>query len=163
MKKSIFIALLAVLFSLSSNAQSNLKKVYDETIDPMEQIDKAVVKAKSTDKNVICQLGGNWCRWCLMFADFIEKDAELTKFINENFVFIHSNYNPRERADEKALTMLKRLGNPERFGFPVFVVLDETGKVIHTQDSSYLEEGNGYNRDKVVRFFQNWTPEAVVK
>ena len=59
--------------------------------------------------------------------------------------------------------MLDKLGHPERFGFPVFVVMDQTGKVIHTQDSSYLEEGNGYNRDKVARFFQNWTPEAVRK
>ena len=98
-----------------------------------------------------------------MFADFVEKDAELTQFIDENFVFIHSNYNPRERAGEKTLEMLKKLGNPERFGFPVFVVMDQTGKVIHTQDSSFLEEGNGYSRDKVVRFFQNWTPEAVVR
>lgn len=57
--------------------------------------------------------------------------------------------------------MLERLNNPERFGFPVLVVLDGKGNVIHTQDSSLLEEGNGYNRDKVIRFFSNWTPEAV--
>ena len=163
MKKHLLITLLAALISLTVSAQSNLKKVYNEEIDQVEQIDKALKQAKNEGKFVIAQVGGNWCRWCLMFADFIEKDAELTKFIDENFVFIHSNYNPRERADEKALAMLKKLGNPERFGFPVFVVMDESGKVIHTQDSSYLEEGNGYNRDKVVRFFQNWTPEAVVR
>jgi hypothetical protein len=83
--------------------------------------------------------------------------------VDRNFVFIHVNYNPRERADQKAEAMLKRLGNPGRFGYPVFVVLDEDGKVIHTQDSSFLEEGNGYNKTKVMRFFSNWTPEAVRK
>ncbi|MBR1990105.1 MAG: thioredoxin family protein [Firmicutes bacterium] len=163
MKRHLIVTAIAALLALTASAQSDLKKIYDENTDPVEQIDKAVRQAKKEGKFVISQVGGNWCRWCLMFADFVEKDAELTQFIDENFVFIHSNYNPRERAGEKTLEMLKKLGNPERFGFPVFVVMDQTGKVIHTQDSSFLEEGNGYSRDKVVRFFQNWTPEAVVR
>ena len=40
-------------------------------------------------------------------------------------------------------------------------VLDDEGKVIHMQDSSFLEEGQGYNQSKVLRFFKNWTPKAV--
>lgn len=163
MKRHLMIAAIAALLTLTASAQSNLKKIYDESIDPVEQIEKAVKQAEKEGKFVISQVGGNWCRWCLMFADFVAKDAELTQLIDENFVFIHSNYNPRERAGEKTLEMLKKLGNPERFGFPVFVVMDQNGKVIHTQDSSFLEEGNGYSRDKVTRFFQNWTPKAVVR
>ena len=163
MKRHLMIAAIAALLTLTASAQSNLKKIYDESIDPVEQIEKAVKQAEKEGKFVISQVGGNWCRWCLMFADFVAKDAELTQLIDENFVFIHSNYNQRERAGEKTLEMLKKLGNPERFGFPVFVVMDQNGKVIHTQDSSFLEEGNGYSRDKVARFFQNWTPKAVVR
>ena len=163
MKKILTFVLATAIMTVSAAAQSNLKKIYNEEIDPVEQIDKALKQAQKEGKFVISQVGGNWCRWCLMFADFVAKDDELTNFINEHFIFIHSNYNPRERADEKTLEMLDKLGHPERFGFPVFVVMDQTGKVIHTQDSSYLEEGNGYNRDKVARFFQNWTPEAVRK
>jgi len=150
---------------LAADAQSNLKKVYDENVDPMTQIDQAIAKADKEGKFVICQVGGNWCRWCLMFADFISKDSEIMDVINKNFVYIHVNYNPRERSDEakmkKAEAMLKILGNPGRFGYPVFVVLDQDGKVLHIQDSSFLEEGNGYNKTKVMRFFSNWTPEAV--
>ena len=56
---------------------------------------------------------------------------------------------------------MERLGNPGRFGYPVFVVLDGKGQVLHIQDSSFLEEGNGYDKEKVVRFFKSWTPEAV--
>ena len=57
--------------------------------------------------------------------------------------------------------MMKMLGNPARFGYPVFVVLDENGKVIHTQDSALLEEGDSYNKKKVMSFFKLWTPKAV--
>ena len=163
--KKLLVVLLAVLLSLSANAQTGLKKVYNEDINPVEQIDQAIVKAKSESKFVICQVGGNWCPWCLRFADFITNDTTISKVIDENFEYIHVNYNPRksggEAQQQKAAALMKRLNNCGRFGFPVFVVLDEKGEVIHIQDSSFLEEGQGYNQEKVLRFFKNWTPNAV--
>ena len=165
MKKKLMISIVGALFALTMQAQTALKKVYDESINPMEQIDQALVKAKSEGKFVICQVGGNWCPWCLRFADFITKDATISQVVDENFVYIHVNYNPRKsEGEEKALLakrMMERLNNPARFGFPVFVVLDDEGKVMHIQDSGFLEEGHGYDQKKVLRFFKNWTPKAV--
>ncbi len=159
MKKILTFAVLAVL-ALGANAQ--LKKVYNDDIDPMEQIDKAIAQANEQDKFVICQVGGNWCPWCLRFADFITKDEEIAKLVDDNFVYIHVSYNPRNTTNEtRDKAMLKRLGNPGRFGYPVFVVLNQDGNVIHIQDSSFLEEGKGYNKEKVLRFFKAWTPKAV--
>lgn len=143
----------------------SLKKVYNEEINPIEQIDQAVAKAKTEGKFVVCQVGGNWCPWCLKFADFIANDTAISKVIDENFEYIHVNYNPRKSQGpeqvEQGKALMKRLDNAGRFGFPVFVVLDEDGKIIHIQDSSFLEEGEGYNQEKVLRFFKNWTPSAV--
>ncbi len=160
MKKIITLAFTVFMFAVCTNAQSNLKKVYDENADQLEQISQAVKAAGDEGKHVICQVGGNWCKWCLMFAGFITSDNEISKIISDNYIYIHVNYNPRTPKDERAMKMLARLGNPERFGFPVLVVLDSKGNVIHTQDSSFLEEGNGYNRTKVIRFFTNWTPSS---
>ena len=155
--------LLMAIITLTVQAQT--KKVYDEEINQLEQIDKAVAEAKANGKFVIAQVGGNWCPWCLRFADFITNDSEIAKAISDNFVYIHVNYNPRksegEEKTKRAAQMLKRLNSPQRFGFPVFVVLDENGKVLHHQDSSFLEEGQGYNKEKVLRFFNSWTPKAV--
>ena len=165
MRKKIILSLLGVCLALTLNAQTALKKVYNEDINPIEQIDQALVKARSEGKFVICQVGGNWCPWCLRFADFITSDTAISNVIDESFVYIHVNYNPRKSEGEEkmqlAKQMLNRLNNPARFGFPVFVVLDEEGRVIHIQDSSFLEEGQGYNQEKVLRFFNNWTPKAV--
>ena len=155
----------AVCFTLTLNAQRGVKKVYNEDINPVEQIDQAVAKAKSEGKYVICQVGGNWCTWCLKFADFIMKDTTISNVIAANFEYIHVNYNPRKSQGEEKMAqgkaLMKRLNNAGRFGFPVFVVLDEEGKILHIQDSSFLEEGKGYNQEKVLRFFKNWTPKAV--
>ena len=163
MKKIHSILVLAVaLFFMAANAQeqTELKKVYNEEINPLEQIDQALAQAQVEGKFVICQVGGNWCPWCLRFADFITNDSTISAVIEQNFVYIHVNYHPR-KATEWSAAMMKRLNNPARFGFPVFVVLDEQGNVLHIQDSSFLEEGKGYNKEKVLRFFQNWTPKAV--
>ena len=165
--KRIVLALLAVLLTATMDAQTGQKKVYNEDVNPLEQIDQALVKARSEGKFVVCQVGGNWCPWCLRFADFITNDSTISKVIADNFEYIHVNYNPRksgtQEQQQQARALMNRLNNCGRFGFPVFVVLDEDGKVIHIQDSSFLEEGKGYNQEKVLRFFKNWTPSAVKK
>ena len=165
MMKKVILSFVAALITLMANAQTGPKKVYNEDINPIEQIDAAVMKAQSEGKFVICQVGGNWCPWCLRFADFITNDTTISKVISENFEYLHVNYNPRKSEGavkaQEAAALMKRLDNCGRFGFPVFVVLDESGKVIHTQDSSFLEEGQSYNQEKVLRFFKNWTPKAV--
>jgi len=163
--KKVILSLLVVCFTLTINAQTALKKVYNEDVNPIEQIEQAVVKANAEGKFVICQVGGNWCPWCLKFADFITNDSTISNLIADNFEYIHVNYNPRRSQSEEKQTqgiaLMKRLNNAGRFGYPVFVVLDEEGAILHIQDSSFLEEGEGYNQKKVLRFFKNWTPKAV--
>lgn len=159
------IMLLTCILTTVSQAQTTPKKVYDESLNPLEQIEKAVTKAKDEGKYVICQVGGNWCPWCLRFAEFMSNDEEISKLVDENFVYIHVNYRPRQSGNsdevERGQQLMKRLNNAGRFGFPVMVVLDEEGRVLHIQDSSFLEEGKSYNKEKVMRFFANWTRKAV--
>ncbi len=157
MKKTLLLAFLGLFIATCAFAQTPLKKVYNETIDPIAQIDSAVAKAKTSNKNVICQVGGNWCTWCLRFADFITNDADIKQIVDDNYEYIHVNYSGKNGNP----ALMKRLNNPSRFGYPVFVVLDNTGKVIHIQDSSFLESGQSYDKTKVIRFFKSWTPNAI--
>jgi len=167
MKKRLLMGLVAVfvtMLALAQEQQAPLKKVYDEQINPLEQIEQAVSQAAAEGKFIICQVGGNWCPWCLRFADFITNDSTISQVIEDNYVYIHVNYNPRassEASKQVGEQVMQRLNNPARFGFPVFVVLDSQGNVIHIQDSVFLEEGKGYNKEKTLRFFQNWTPAAL--
>ena len=152
-KRWILLAAL-ILLSVSGMAQG---RVYDVSIDAMEQIQKAVEEARATDRYVMCQVGGNWCPWCLRFAKFITEDEEIANVVKENFVYIHVNTSKANKNEEA----LRRLGNPGRFGYPVLVILDDEGRVMHIQNSSYLEEGNSYNHKKVLEFFLNWTRKAI--
>lgn len=164
-KRTALAGAFALLFAVTLHAQTGLKHVYNEDINPLEQIDQALLKANSEGKFVVCQVGGNWCIWCLRFASFMSNDADISQLVKDNFEFIHVNYNPRKSGGpekaQQAAALMKRLDNCGRFGYPVFVVLDDKGRVIHIQDSSFLEENQGYSKEKVLRFFKNWTPKAV--
>ena len=152
-KRWILLAAL-ILLSVSGMAQG---RVYDESIDAMEQIQKAVEEARATDRYVMCQVGGNWCPWCLRFAHFAQTDSVIAPLMKENYVYIHVNYSKQN----KNLEAMRFLGNPGRFGYPVFVVLNEKGEPIHIQESESLEEDKGYSRRRVEKFLRLWNRKAV--
>lgn len=142
---------------LTCGVQAQAVKVYDESIDAMEQIHKAVGQARESGRYVMCQVGGNWCPWCLRFAEFATSDSVIAPLMKENYVYIHVNYS----KGNKNLEAMKYLGNPGRFGYPVFVVLDTEGHPIHIQESESLEEGKGYSRKRVEKFLRLWNKKST--
>ena len=152
---AIFTFLLCVS---SSFAQSNEnKKLYNPEEDAKVEISKAVNKAKKEGKYVLLQIGGNWCGWCKAFDKLTTSNDTLREVMDKNFVVYHLNYS-KENKNE---AILSSLGYPQRFGFPVFVILDENGNRIHTQNSVYLEEGKGHSDKKTLQFFNHWSPTAL--
>ncbi|MBR1770080.1 MAG: thioredoxin family protein [Bacteroidales bacterium] len=153
MKRNLLLLILMAL-SVFAFAQN---KPYDEKADAVQQINNAIHEANRTNKFVLCQVGGNWCPWCLTFADMAQNNDTVKSVIDKNFVYIHVNYS-KENKNPEAMRMLR---NPARFGFPVFVILDNEGNYLHTQNSVYLEEGKGYNVKKVTDFLEKWTPQSL--
>lgn len=153
--KKLFL-LLAFVLGVVIEGRSQ-EKIYDESLDAMQQIEEATALAQKTDRYVLCQVGGNWCPWCLRFADFAKSDSIIAPLIKENYVYIHVNYS----KGNKNLKAMRFLGNPGRFGYPVFVVLDGKGQPIHIQESESLEEGKGYSRQRVEKFLRLWNRKAV--
>jgi thioredoxin-related protein len=142
----------------AAKAPSEQVKLYDPTLDGMKQIKDGIALAKNANKHVLIQYGGNWCGWCIMFDGFCKADTSIMKIINDNYIPVKLNYSPENKNDAAN----EYLGNPARFGFPVFIIVDGTGKVLHIQDSALLEEGKGYNKQKVIGFFRSWTVKAII-
>lgn len=145
-----------LLFTISVHSQQKFN-LYNPEADAQKEINDAVKKAKAENKNVFIQVGGNWCGWCKLFYELTTQDEDLNNYLNENFVSVHVNYSKENMNEE----VLAGLDFPQRFGFPVFVILDADGKRIHTQNSGYLEEGQGHSKKKVLEFLQNWSPKAI--
>ena len=152
MKQNILLTFIIGLISLSLSAQQAVK-IYNPEADAKAEVAAAVAKASAEGKHVFLQVGGNWCPWCVKFHKMVEADTKLDSLVKANYVVVKVNFS-KENDNQQ---LLATLGYPQRFGFPVFVILDEKGKVLHTQDSGYLELDKGYNREKVERMFQMWS------
>lgn len=155
--KQLIVFLALTLSSLQTSAQEEKPTIYNPQANAQLQINNAVKQAAKEKKHVLLQIGGNWCVWCIRFHNTVNGDSMLKKQMDDNFVVVHLNYSP-ENKNEKVLASL---GYPQRFGYPVFVVLDAKGNRLHTQNSAYLEEGKGHSKEKIAEFFKHWSPAAL--
>lgn len=157
--KSILTLFAAILISSTTMAQEKKEaiNIYNPQANAQADINAAVAKAKREGKHVFIQVGGNWCVWCIRFHDLVDTTPELKKFLNDNYETVLLNWSPENKNEE----ILKKFNYPGRFGFPVFLILDGNGKLIHTQNSAYLEEGGGHSVKKVMDFLKNWNAGAL--
>jgi thioredoxin-related protein len=155
--KSIVLLFLINSLPLFSIAQQPGTKLYDEDANSFEQIENAKLQANDLKKNIFLQVGGNWCKWCKLFDKWSRETPAVDSLFKSDFVVVHINYS-KENKNEK---LMSSLGFPQRFGFPVFIILDSNGNRLHTQNTAYLEEGEGYNEKKVVEFLKHWNAAAL--
>ena len=151
------LVLTLVFYFILSSSYAQTTKLYNPDADVSATITQGITKAKAENKHLMIQIGGNWCPWCIKFHQFCIDDKDISTLISKNYVTIKVNYSKENRN----IAELKKLEYPQRFGFPVFVILDSNGKRIHTQNSAYLEEDKGYSRKKILDFLNQWSPEAL--
>ena len=147
-----------ILFSFTGWAQQAPQKLYDPKADAASDIEMAIKKAGAENKFVLLQAGGNWCGWCIEFARFCKADPAIDSVIKSSFVWYHLNWS-KENENKK---IFAKYGYPQRFGFPVFIILNGNGEKVHTQTSEYLEDGKkSYDKNKVQSFLEMWSPRAL--
>jgi thioredoxin-related protein len=156
--KTFFLAgfILFSVFSAFSQDMSKFK-LYKPEENAKDQIENAVKQAKNSGRHVMIQIGGNWCVWCARFNDFVSNDPQLDSLVKANYVVYHLNHSKENKNNE----LLKKYEFPQRFGFPVFLILNEQGDLVHTQSSWFLEAGKSYDKEKVTAFFTDWSRKAL--
>ncbi|OFY09366.1 MAG: hypothetical protein A2X11_02150 [Bacteroidetes bacterium GWE2_42_24] len=154
--------ILVLIFLLTAGLASNkifsqVKQVYNPNADAAAELKAAINLAQDSAKHVLIIIGGNWCSWCLKFNNYIHDDLQIDSLLRNDFVVVKVNYS----KEQKNLPLLKRFDYPQRFGFPVFLILNGKGELLHTQDSGLLESGSGYDKKKVTNFLRLWSPKAL--
>lgn len=153
-----FLTVLFIAYTIVVHAQQEKKfDVYKPSENAEAAIQKAVAKAAKENKHVFIQVGGNWCSWCARFHKVVTQDAQIDSLLKSSFIAYHLNYS----KENKNLKILARYSFPQRFGFPVFLILDGKGKLLHIQNSAYLEEEKGYSKEKIIDFLSSWTKDAL--
>jgi thiol:disulfide interchange protein len=157
--KSLFLVVM-IFCSCSQVFSQDMAKfnLYKPEENAEARISNAVKEANAEGKQVFIQIGGNWCIWCARFNDFITSDKSIDSLVSSSYVVYHLNYSKENKNAE----LLAKYGYPQRFGFPVFLILNEKGDLIHTQSSWYLEDGKkSYDKEKVTAFFNDWSKKAL--
>jgi thioredoxin-related protein len=157
MKNVFLIYAIIILNSTIVFSQKDENKIYNPEANAKEDIELAIKQAINENKNIMLLIGGNWCPWCVRLHKFIDDNTSVDSLLTANYVVVDVNYS----KENKNLKLLKELKFPQRFGFPVIVILNQKGEQIHTQNTVYLEEDKSYGVKKLSEFFKNWFPAAL--
>jgi thioredoxin-related protein len=126
---------------------------YEPSRDAVRDIKDAISEAQRTGKNILLEVGGEWCSWCHILDRYFDANPKLTEFRNQNFITVKINWSP-ENYNEKALSQYPKINE-----YPFFLVLDKDGKLLQAQRTGVLEQGQSYNLDAMTGFLEKWAPK----
>ena len=126
--------------------------VYDPKRNAELDIRNATVEAARTGKRILLEVGGDWCVWCHIMDSFFEKNPDLLRVREKNFVMVKINFS-EENKNEQVLSRY-----PPINGYPHLFVLAQDGKLLHSQDTAKLEVGKSYDLAKFMAFLKEWSP-----
>jgi thioredoxin-related protein len=153
MRLSLFTIL--CLLSVLLFAQTGYQPVsgFDPDRNPSKDLQNTITEASKTHKNIILDVGGEWCIWCHRIDSFIQSSEDITNYIQKNYILMKVNFSPENKNEE----FLSKY--PKIEGYPHFFVLDENGKLLHSQDTGLLEEAKSYGLKKFMAFLKEWAPK----
>lgn len=129
------------------------KTGFDPKRNPFEDMREAFEQAKRERKNVLVDVGGDWCVWCHRLEAFIEDHAELRELRERHFVTVKVFMGKGD--DTTNIEFLNRL--PPIDGVPHLFVYNAHSYLLCSQPTAPLEEGESYNFERVRAFLQGWS------
>jgi thiol:disulfide interchange protein len=139
----------------SATANAKATEKFDPSRDARKDIEAAIAEAQKTDKRIILDVGGEWCVWCHRLDEYFAQHPKLRELREENFIWLKINFSP-ENENKEVLSAY-----PEIPGYPHIFVLDENGKLLHSQNTEELEADKSYNLEKMFAFFKKWSPQKA--
>ena len=149
LKKILFSTLFFFILSFSTYAvdmQTFLQQSFNEKKNITKILKKAKKRAKKQKKNILVIAGNDKCPWTNLMQRHFFSDKILSQFIDENFILI--------KVHHKNKKFLKKY--PASNTIPYLYVLNENGKLIKTQKTTFFENfRETYNKNKLLNLFNN--------
>ncbi|WDE11648.1 thioredoxin family protein [Thalassomonas haliotis] len=123
---------------------------YDDQRDPFADARAAIKLAKSTQRNVLLEIGGNWCTWCKKMDAFLEDNPEVYHLLHEKFVLLKINVSD-SNENEAFMSAL-----PPVLGYPHMYVSTAAGKMILSKDTAELLQDGQYSVKHWLEFIDTW-------
>jgi thiol:disulfide interchange protein len=136
----------------AQETKTTLPTKYDPTRNAEQDIESAMAEARRIHKNILLEVGGEWCVWCHIMDKFFATNLDLLAFRDSHYITVKVNVSSKN--ENKAL--LSKY--PSIPGYPHLFVLDSDGRLLRSQFTGDLEAGKSYNHDKLMAFLKKWAP-----
>lgn len=158
----VLVLLSSFFTSLVINAETLSTKlplysqVYDDKRDPFKDATDAVALAQKTNRNVLIEIGGNWCTWCHKMDAFLAKNPDIYKKLHEKYVLLKINVSDTNENE----AFMKSL--PPVQGYPHMYVSNNTGKMLLSKDTAeLLNDELEYSIEFWNKFLDKWQPQST--
>lgn len=125
-------------------------RVYDPARDPFQDGRDALALARTTDRLVMIEVGGDWCVWCHVLDAFIKENKTVYDTLYTNYVVLKVNVS--DENDNKEFLS----GLPKSSGYPHLFITTNDGAVIYSTDTTRLLMDGEYVPDRVITFLEHW-------
>jgi len=123
---------------------------YDPDRDAFEDGHAAIQLAKSTQRHVLIELGGDWCKWCHVMDKFFDDNPDIKAKLHETFVILKINVSDTN-DNAKFLAAF-----PKPLGYPHMYIADNNGSILFSKDTAeFLSQGQ-YSRQHFSEFIEQW-------
>jgi len=130
---------------------------YDPGRDPFIDGKAAIELATKTQRRILIEVGGDWCKWCHILDKFINNDPQIENALHKTFVILKVNVSDKN-LNEKFLSSF-----PKTLGYPHMYVAESDGHVIHSQDTGEFLVALKYSKYKFMAFLNKWKIKPINK
>jgi len=146
----ILTLLLVTLITLNVYALPEYSTQYDPKRDPFADGRAAIELATRTNRRILIEVGGDWCKWCHILDKFIKNDEQIKDALYDTFVVLKVNVSD-DNTNEKFLSAF-----PKTLGYPHMYVTESDGSVIHSQDTGEFLINLKYSKTHFLDFLKRW-------
>ncbi|MBS1700744.1 MAG: thioredoxin family protein [Armatimonadetes bacterium] len=152
----VFILAAMTMAGASALAQTEAKpidmseKIFDPSRNSAKDIADAVKLAMKQNKRILLDVGGNWCPWCHLLDNLFKSNQDIASELKEHYIVVKVNFS-KENENKELLSQYPKIP-----GYPHIFVLEKNGKLLHSQNTGLLENGDHHDPAKVMRFLKTW-------
>ena len=125
-------------------------KVYDPQRDAFKDGAAAIQLASNTNRRILIELGGDWCKWCHVLDAFLDNNPDIKQQLHQTFVMLKVNVSDANNNAD----FLKAFPRP--LGYPHMYVSEYDGSVLWSKDTAELLKDGEYSRELFIAFFNRW-------
>ncbi len=156
---SLLLSSIATANTVSTAITENLptySKIYDDQRDPFKDAAAALTLAKETNRQVLIEIGGNWCTWCHKMDSFLAKNPDVYEALHNQYVLLKISVSDSNENND----FMKSL--PPVLGYPHMYVSTPQGKMILSKDTAELLSGNDYSKSQWLNFLSDWSVNSTL-